>query len=419
MKNKNLKRKGFTIVELVIVIAVIAILAAILIPTFVSVTKKANIANDTAVARNLNTSAIAAQADTFDEAIIAAKEYGYLVANLNAKADGCFFVWEDETNQFLLYNLNEKEIIYSNTKNIGEPNENWYFAINNAEDEGKIKDVWSNVNIKILVSNVAEIIDLINNGGIVYIDESVVLDDENLIHLNTNTNTTLNLVNSSLNTDGMLTGGIPILVENGTLNINGGTIGAAGEYIDDDGKLVNTPIEVLEGAKLYIDGTTFNIQKSGYITIMGEAVISNAKFNSKGTTIYSGTNGKVTLENVTVNSSERYLWSTNWDGVSHNTGTAVIIVNSGKFEGDNNSSDFAPVSAYSGDIVINGGEFSSNREDETIFQVMYNNGTITINGGTFNGIAFEDLTIDEIQDLTFQGKVYQTEDGKGFIIKYN
>ncbi len=39
MKNKQ---KGFTVVELVIVIAVIAILSAILIPTFANLTKKAN-----------------------------------------------------------------------------------------------------------------------------------------------------------------------------------------------------------------------------------------------------------------------------------------------------------------------------------------------------------------------------------------
>ena len=39
MKKNN--KKGFTIVELVIVIAVIAILAAVLIPTFASVTEKA------------------------------------------------------------------------------------------------------------------------------------------------------------------------------------------------------------------------------------------------------------------------------------------------------------------------------------------------------------------------------------------
>ena len=39
---KNLNKKGFTIVELVIVIAVIAILAAVLIPTFNSVISRAN-----------------------------------------------------------------------------------------------------------------------------------------------------------------------------------------------------------------------------------------------------------------------------------------------------------------------------------------------------------------------------------------
>ena len=38
---KNTKKKGFTIVELVIVIAVIAILAAVAIPTFTSVITKA------------------------------------------------------------------------------------------------------------------------------------------------------------------------------------------------------------------------------------------------------------------------------------------------------------------------------------------------------------------------------------------
>lgn len=57
---KKCNRKGFTITELVIVIAVIAILAAVLIPTFSNVIKKAN---DSAVlqeAKNLHTSYIGA-----------------------------------------------------------------------------------------------------------------------------------------------------------------------------------------------------------------------------------------------------------------------------------------------------------------------------------------------------------------------
>ena len=46
-------KKGFTIVELVIVIAVIAILAAVLIPTFSNIIKKANDSSDLQTARNI------------------------------------------------------------------------------------------------------------------------------------------------------------------------------------------------------------------------------------------------------------------------------------------------------------------------------------------------------------------------------
>ena len=44
---------GFTIVELVIVIAVMAILTAILVPTFVNLTAKANKASDQSLVKNL------------------------------------------------------------------------------------------------------------------------------------------------------------------------------------------------------------------------------------------------------------------------------------------------------------------------------------------------------------------------------
>lgn len=46
MNNKRRNRKGFTIVELSIVIAVIAILAAVMIPTFSNIISKSNDAAD-------------------------------------------------------------------------------------------------------------------------------------------------------------------------------------------------------------------------------------------------------------------------------------------------------------------------------------------------------------------------------------
>lgn len=60
---KKLNKKGFTITELVIVIAVIAILAAVLIPTFATIINKANASNALSTAKNAYTAVIANDED--------------------------------------------------------------------------------------------------------------------------------------------------------------------------------------------------------------------------------------------------------------------------------------------------------------------------------------------------------------------
>lgn len=62
MKN-NKKKRGFTIIELVIVIAVIAILAGVLIPTFSSVIEKANKSARLQTAMQALTAALTTQKD--------------------------------------------------------------------------------------------------------------------------------------------------------------------------------------------------------------------------------------------------------------------------------------------------------------------------------------------------------------------
>lgn len=90
MKN----RKGFTIVELVIVIAVIAILAAVLIPTFATVIAKANQSNATQTATNalkaglLMTNTAQLPADTLivvdsDKNPTSKPDFGFTYANGN------------------------------------------------------------------------------------------------------------------------------------------------------------------------------------------------------------------------------------------------------------------------------------------------------------------------------------------------
>lgn len=113
---KNLKR-GFTIVELVIAIAVIAILAALLIPTFVNVSKKAKEASDTTLAKNINTALAIAEAEgyvpeTMEEVTYTLSRNGYKLENLNPTASGNVFVWNQTTNR-VTYLASDKSVIYT------------------------------------------------------------------------------------------------------------------------------------------------------------------------------------------------------------------------------------------------------------------------------------------------------------------
>lgn len=80
---KKINKKGFTIVELVIVIAVIAILAAVLIPTFATVIKKANENAAMQNARNEWTAFLAADKDNvvaaYDAVIKVGENYWFAV----------------------------------------------------------------------------------------------------------------------------------------------------------------------------------------------------------------------------------------------------------------------------------------------------------------------------------------------------
>ena len=71
------KKKGFTVVELVIVIAVIAILSAVLIPTFVGLSNRAK---ETALQENLRNAYVSYAAET-DPSDLHAQEEVYLVVD--------------------------------------------------------------------------------------------------------------------------------------------------------------------------------------------------------------------------------------------------------------------------------------------------------------------------------------------------
>lgn len=123
-------KKGFTIVELVVVIAVIAILAAVLIPTFISIVNRAKVSNDNQLVRNLNTALITEEADgnkaeNMSQAIEIAEDYGYKLENLQAKADGYVLLWNQTTNRF--YVESAEGTITSNPEVTDFPRENYTY----------------------------------------------------------------------------------------------------------------------------------------------------------------------------------------------------------------------------------------------------------------------------------------------------
>ena len=139
---KRTNKKGFTIVELVIVIAVIAILAAVLIPNISRLVRKAQVSNDLSLVRNLNL-ALETESATMDyptayDAFAAVKENGYDIAKIEAKASNNKILY-DEVNKCFVYLNGVNLEYYPNSKkgDTATPNHQLWTVVTSAEDAKK------------------------------------------------------------------------------------------------------------------------------------------------------------------------------------------------------------------------------------------------------------------------------------------
>lgn len=108
------RNKAFTITELVIVIAVIAILAAVLIPTFIGIIDKANLSADKAAIRDMNTALsndeiLNGKPSSASEVMIRMKESGMDFENYKPLSDGYLFMWLREENRIVLVQKGEND----------------------------------------------------------------------------------------------------------------------------------------------------------------------------------------------------------------------------------------------------------------------------------------------------------------------
>ena len=377
-------KKGFTIVELVIVIAVIAILSAVLIPSFTDMVRKADMTVDTTLAREFNygIAMTDSRVDNFEQAISVLRKYGFLIANLKAKTEGCYFVWEDKTNQFLFVDADDDfKVIYSN--GLFEPiGETWCFAVSTPEQADALLEKNANVKVKMTVLNTAVLREIVNRFGecTVYIDESTVVDSNEAIVINqTDAKITVEFGNATVSGSAQSTMAIEnlrFILNAGELTIRNGIIACA----------EGTTVEA-NGGKLVVDGTTFDGGESGNKII---AVNTGANVTLRNCNI----DGKRTLVDVAYKTDEGSQES-----------PPLIVIEGGCYQAI--TRELLRVCQKS-TIIIKNGSFVC--LEESLFKFSMMNATvgskIILEDGVYNYIDFLDLNLDGIR-----GMISGTEDG--------
>ncbi len=324
---KNLRRKGFTIVELVIVIAVIAVLAAVLIPTFVSITKKANQSADIQATRQMNTVLLTAATDgeikTVEDAAAALAKAGYNKELKPVSKDHGFY-WYPKHNTIILVNGENELVFPTNNKEILENYE---------------KDLAACYNlalgyVKVEVSEVGDLKESFEEGINVHLTKDVTLND---------------LYNS-------------------------------GDVYKEVGRAYGLHVAEDEVISMDLGGKTLNTSDTTVaITVEGELVLKNGTIVSRGITVLPG--GKLTIEEgVTINAS-----ASDGGACIRNLG-GIVIINGGTFnalKGDKGSDiEKEPGCIYNiGKLVINGGTFNA---ESSCYAIISEGQLIEINKATVN-----------------------------------
>ncbi len=400
MKTHN-KKRGFTIVELVIVISVIAILSAVLIPTFVGVVRKARLSSDESAVAHMNkfitveTVEDVNKIDTLEKLIDTLVEQGIAAdENLKPLSKGHKYYWfyqEGKYNRIVL--VNEKnEVVYPKDEKLAAD-----FAAAPDTDKFNLED--GVIYIELETDDRKAVEEALSIGR-----ENITLKSniqlKNAITIEEGANVTLDLGGNKLTTSQSSGKSKYLYVSDGaTLTIKNGTFAGRGIQAYDGGKIVveNTAVVncvddnggaafwVDKGATLEINGGTFKATGGDYINDKDEDI------------------NKLMLE----------------PGVINNSGT--VIINGGTFSADksgcyaiNNSGDLTinggtftalrgVLANVGGSVTINGGKFEAASDTKAWTVYTSGGGTIAINAGEFKGNPAHILCVDTSGKITVKG----------------
>ena len=341
---RNTNKKGFTIVELVIVIAVIAILAAVMIPTIASLVNKANQSADEQAVTGMNKILVAAQEApaNVDEvvALLIANDYK---GDLSTYFGSNQLAWVKSENVIVLV---ENDVIVYPKNYAGK--DLAYEVINpmatSADDLAELtagKEVFV--------------------GGDIAVEDGLSLESagEYKVNLNNNTLASSDYVGSWV-ADGKL------VVSNGVIDATTSSQTIA-VYAAGNGEVE------LNNVQIYANSGVNPVQCYG-----GKIVLNNVIATQYGSAETAWYNSAIQVANhITQNASGTWYF----DG-----GYSEVVVDGGVYT----AKRAIQMSAPGGTIVINDGTFTGT---EAVINADYNQTyasqgatySIVINGGTFNG----------------------------------
>ena len=365
--NKRNTKRGFTITELVIVIVVIAILAAVLIPTFASLIKKANQSADIQAARQMD---VALQGESAAKKPTTLKEVIDILSKAGYDAEGSLkpitknhtFYWYKNFNVIVLANEEETTpVVLYPTKN-KDLEEAFVADLAKTGAEQELFDLEKGFRqfVKIEVESANDVVAALSRGQSVTLTKDVEIKQPMSVPAGSNA----------------------------TIDLNGNT---------------------LTTAKSGTDKHEYAVQNAGTVTV------TNGTFNSRG--IMNNAGSKLIIKDATVNAMDG-----NGGGCVRNKKGGEVIIEGGTFNvitfSDWNAGNYggaAGVYNDGGTITINGGKFTTVTDAYLVSNV--GGGTMTINGGDFTAyrgaLACTDGTI-----TVNNGKFAVTNDSNGGWVAY-